>query len=552
MNSWIWLLTLSVFVCVDAVDFMQADSDFGELFLIQNQTGDGEWSVLYIEKGIYFRRESSQSICVDNNGYYGQCLQSIEFLPRTLSIRQLSQANFPDGVFQSWFFKRLRTLRMSEVGLAEFHRTGLIGTDALNNLDLSQNAITKMPSKAFSNAWNLTKIDLSYNEIKSMASDVFKIENDQNSTKIQALMHLEVILLNNNALTFINAEWFSNLVELSTLALNDNLFIEFNACSAFSTNNALRTLQLQNNEFSVLKTNELADGQCLDQLNSFDISNNLKNDGSQTIRINAKTINISYTNSRECFIPSHAAILRASRNRIESIVVDELPNTSLLELYLSYNKINSTDSLIDLEHLQIIDLSYNELTEVNGKVFQRMLNLKTLNIAHNKFTTIDLAFLKFTEKLTDLDISNNLLSGSFKLHVKAVALSVLNISNNNYTSVQHNLRTQTPNLTSIDMNGNHYDCEDLASIILFLNLDHITPVVRSDGDFGNTNNVRGIQCYKSEEEMIVADPRNISKNYETTKEQLTKTIDDKFVKLETKLIDLFNNVSTSNVTDNAI
>lgn len=548
-RRWFCLLSLVAFVCVDTVEFIQTDSDFGELHLVKNVTG--EWSILYIEKGLYFKRDSSPNFCVGALDYYGRCTGSREFFPTTLEVQRCSENIFPTGLFQEWFFKRLQRLQMSNVQITEFQREGLLGAEALDSLTLSHNKLMEIPSMAFSSAWKLTAIDLSHNQIASMASDVFKTENiektAQGSTTTEgALKHLESIHLHHNALTHIDPEWFLNLVKLKTLKLYDNLLTEINACSAFSTNIALRTLDLRNNEFSVIKTNGLSDNQCLNQLDSFDISNNLNYNGSQMIRVNAATIDIRNTNARECFVPYNAIILRADHNRIETVAVDELPNI-LEELQLSYNKINSTDFLFDLEHLHIIDLSHNELTEVNGKEFENMPNLTTLNIAFNRIVTIDLTFLKSIGKLTHLDISNNFLSGSFKLHVEAVGLSVLNISGNNFTSVQHNLRVLMPNLTSIDLNENNYDCEDLASIILFLNLDHITPVVRNDGDFGSTDNVRGIKCHHINEEEVASD--STKSTYKVTKAQIIKTIDEKFVKLESKLIDLIN---VNNVAENQI
>lgn len=548
---WIWLLALSVFVTVESVEFMKTDSDFGELFLVQNHAEDGEWNVLYIERGMYFKRDSSLNICLKRHEYYtNRCIESFDFLPSILTVQLCPQKKFPNKLFQTSIFARLHYFKMSNVGVSEFHQSGLIGADALTSLILSYNMLTEMPSKAFSSARNLTEIDLSHNEIGWMASDVFETESDSAQTDNHALRYLEKILLNHNQLKFINSGWFSGLVKLTTLTLNDNFLTEISGCAAFSTNTALRSLQLQNNEFSVIKTNGLSDSQCLNNLNSFDISSNLGNNGTEIIRVNAQAISISNTNAQQCFIPNNAVIVRAEHNRIDAVVVDELPNTSLRELFLSHNKINSTDFLFDLEHLKIIDLSHNELMQVNGEVFENMPNLATLNIGHNKFASIDLTFLMATQKLTHLDISNNLLSGSFKLHVTAAALSELNISNNNFTLVQHDLRTQTPNLTSIDINGNHFDCDDLASIILFLNLDHITLIIRSDGDFGNADNVRGIQCHQTNEEWVAVGSTQAS--HKTTKEQLIKTIDDKFVKLETKLIDLFNNVTTSEIDDNKI
>lgn len=154
-------------------------------------------------------------------------------------------------------------------------QSGLVGADALTTLILSYNMLTEMPSRAFSSAPNLTKIDISHNEIASMASVVFKTKTDSittdNESAPHALSHLEIIVLNHNKWNFIDSDWFAGLVRLTTLILNDNFLTEITACAAFITNTALRSLQLQNNQFSVIQTNGLSDNQCLNHLDSFDI-----------------------------------------------------------------------------------------------------------------------------------------------------------------------------------------------------------------------------------------------------------------------------------------
>lgn len=557
---WICLfaIILHIILGIGAVEFMQTNSDFGELFLVQNKTVVGEWSVLYVDKGIYFTLDSSQKICVEYNPYYQyNCGKYIEFVPKNLTIQQSSQKTFPNGLFEPWFFKRLQQLQMSHIDLALFHRSGLLGADSLNVLDLSHNAIEEMPSKAFSNAWNLTEIDLSYNRIVSMASDVFKVESEsiQRESSIVGLPNtssfLKIIRLNHNNLTFIDPEWFSNIPYLTMLTLNDNFLTEIYACLAFSTNKALRTLELQNNDFTTISiTTGLLGGQCLGQLDTFDISNNPKNTNNAAMDVNAKEINIINTNLQQWTILENTGILWASHNRINSVIV-QLPNENLLELHLDHNRIDSIEFLRGLERLEIIDLSHNELTQITSDIFENMFNLQRLDISYNKLAAIDFAFVEQTVSLEYLDISNNLLSGQFKLDVEAIALIELNIANNNYSSLQHNLRKQMPSLTSINLNNNFFSCKDLTLMLLFMHFDYILPIIQSANELNDTDdNVRGIKCHQLND--VTDEKKSTKTSYKTTKDQLIKTFDDKLAKLETKLIDLFQNKTISKTMDHNI
>lgn len=576
---WAHLFTMTIISAtlkVDAVEFMRADSDFGELFIIENRTEAGDWNVVYTEKGIYFKPDSNLGFCAS---YYpwtiDECYDIKMFHPRKLKIHQCSQKSFAVSIFETPFFKQLLHLHIGNNGISEFQGSGLQGANALNFLNLSQNKLTELPSKAFTNAINLIEIDLSHNQIVSMPSDVFEVDNPPTShgshhihmyefdysgriipsttetsynitttttnppMNLTALRNLEVIHLNNNNLTFIDLKWFSSIPKLATLTLNDNSLKSINAAAVFGSNFALRSLHLQNNQLSARimdETNEVF----LHQLESFDISNNPQYNG--TVKINAETINFSNTNSRQCFIPRNAVILRAEHNRIDFVVADELPNTHLQELYLHHNNIGSADFLNGLESLETIDLSHNELPRINASIFANFLNLTVLNISHNKLKSIEFAFLSLTTQLTRLDISGNMLSGPFQLNVKAKGLTVLNITNNNYTSVQHNLREYAPRLRRILLNGNRFNCDDLTSLLLFMYVDYILPITPGEDAGGSENNVRGITCYR---------PKSSTKSgYMMAKEQLMKTIDDKYAKSEAKLIDLFKNMMTSKTVDN--
>lgn len=542
------MLAVAAFVTVDAVDFIQTDSDFGELFLVKNWTG--EWSVLYIDRGLYFKRDSGRTFCTTFHDYYNQCSEFTEFSPTTLNILLYSETTFPSGLFSDWYFQRLQNFEMSNFGMTEFQSIGLLGANSLKLLNLTSNMLTEMPSRAFSGARNLATIDLSHNQISKMEWDVFRIEFTESATIADVLTgedgleKLEIIRLNHNKLAFIDPNWFSGLLKLSTLTLNENALTAIDYCVLFNTNIALKVLHLQNNALSVIN-----DGCELQLLDTFDISNNPSNNGTQMIQINAASIDISNVNAHKCFVPPDALIVRASHNQIDTIIVTGASENALQEIYLNHNKVNSSDFLFELTHLRIIDLSHNELAEVNGTVFENMPHLTTLNIAHNKLASIDLAFLKSMGQLANLDVSSNSLSGSFHLDGKAIALSVLNISNNHYTSIKHNLKREIPSLTQIDINGNDFECDDLLLMVLFLNSDHITLVIRNNVDFDGTNNVKGIQCVRARERGVADLTKTTVKK---AKEQIIQSFDERLVKLETKLICLINNVTAAKVTDNTI
>lgn len=528
-----WFLTISsISFRVEATDYIEAECDFGNVFLIQSQIG--VWNLIHGATGTYFSGDSSPSFCSEI------CYDRISYL----TVQKISQKTFPFGLLAQTLFGELRTLRMSGLGVSEFHGIDIERTQyggELMTLDISHNAITNIPAYAFSNTFNINEIDLSFNEISEIDDWAFFGDDRQIGGNLNML---KVIRLNNNNLTFIDPEWFSRVPNLITLTLNDNFITEIDLCATFSNFFALRTLHLHKNDFSVIET----PSQCLDHLESFNISNNPGRNGTEIIKVNAETIDISNTNSRGCYIGSKAVILHADHNQINYIEVHGFSSTKLKELYLNNNEIDSADFLFKLWSVEVIDLSHNALTQMKLNVFENMQNLTTLNISYNKFTTIDFASIESATSLAHLDVSNNLLSGHFNLIAEANALTTLNIANNNYTSVQQNLRKQAPNLATIDLNGNYFDCVELTSTILFMHFDHITPIVPSADSTDYTDHVKGIVCHKTTT-ISGTDSETFTNqvqkgiNYNVEKNKIMNSIDDKLLKLESRLIGIIENVT---------
>lgn len=536
---WLWILSFTS-VRAEIPENMEAESNIGNLFLLQSQN-DGAWNAFHSASGRYFSGNQGAylSFC-----FQGECHAGIHHL----TIQKTTQTTFPFALIGQPLFWQLRTLRMSGLGASELNWNEICKSygqqhSSLTVLDLSHNKIKYIPAYTFSNLSNIAEIDLSFNEISTMESYSFRrdpISRYDSRHQESSFTNLKTIRLNNNYLTIVKAEWFSDVPNLENLSLNDNAITNINLCAQFGQD-ALQMGPLFRRAPRV---------QCFSQLESFDISNNLKNLEVGPIQVNAKMITISNVNAQVCYIPPNTVVLRAAHNRISSVVLAEPINTNLTELYLNHNNIDSVDFLFGLQSVEVIDLSHNALTQLNSDAFESLKYLSTLNISFNKFANIDFAFIKPATNLAHLDMSHNLLSGHFNLNVQANALTTLNIADNNLTSIQQNLKKWAPNLAIIDLNGNYFDCDELTSMILFMHFDHITPIVRFDASIGFKDNVKGITCHQTaaiSSGDVETTTKKVQKgiDHNVMKNDISDSFDEKLLKLESRLIEIIANVTAS-------
>ncbi|KAL0228760.1 hypothetical protein GEMRC1_013380 [Eukaryota sp. GEM-RC1] len=114
-------------------------------------------------------------------------------------------------------------------------------------------------------------------------------------------------------------------------------------------------------------------------------------------------------------------------------------------LYLNRNRLTSCENLNYLPNITFLDLSENELVDIEDVVSLRFL--KHLLLAHNKLSNI--TCLDYLHNLEYLDLSHNSLS-SFTLS-KSLKLSHLNLSSNSlsvFPSLAHLTHLSTLNLSS--------------------------------------------------------------------------------------------------------
>lgn len=153
----VWLLTAQcISVRVSAFEIIEAESTSGDVVLLRAENDDN-WSAFFGANRRFYQ---------GNPGY----LQGDEF--NTLTVRKMSRNTFPFGMIEHPF--NVHTLRISGFGIEEYNVDEVPHSSNLWILDLSHNALKRLPAYAFSSLRQLQELDLSLNEISELDPQVFE------------------------------------------------------------------------------------------------------------------------------------------------------------------------------------------------------------------------------------------------------------------------------------------------------------------------------------------------------------------------------------------
>ncbi|KAJ0173946.1 hypothetical protein K1T71_010092 [Dendrolimus kikuchii] len=282
----------------------------------------------------------------------------------------------------------------------------------LSKLSLSHNVIEEVPGDAFNESTSLTSLDLSYNLITSLTEEPF-----------QNLTNLEILRLNNNRIKDLNGA-VNNLQNLKHLYLRGN--------------------QIQNIDVESLKI--------IIHLETFDVSWN------QLEQIKPMMFSRHWKH-----LGRHSVCkIILSENHIASV-----PNGTAKEISARYARHLTR---IGVDVLTELDLSNNEITDVEYDAFQALVKLISLNLAKNKIINFyvnpdDLAYVKHLN-----------LSGNYITHLYFSSFSSMNnlinldISHNKLDYIPNHTFTNNNNLKYVNMT--HNDLKKVNS--LNINMFHPT------------------------------------------------------------------------------
>lgn len=307
----------------------------------------------------------------------------------------------------------LKNNRIKQIDFDSFHKC----SHTLEALDLSQNLLEAVPTKALSALKNLIKINLHDNLIKSVTSN----ELDGWCHKLKSLT------LSKNVLLSIGYQTFNRCNKLSELRLGGNKLLQL---SSDTLTHHLASLQLL--DLSSLNVNRWLHG----------------NDNVQTLP-QVKWLQFDFNHLRT--IPQRLIQL------FPSLMYLDLQNNHISQL---------SNNLKDIKNLTTIILSHNNLTTISSKAFSELNKLENVALYFNRIQQVKKFAFYGLPRLQSLVLSKNQIK-----HIDTDAFYNLSTKSNTLTLMldENHLECLSANSFRHITTGNISSLNDFA---LYLNVSH--------------------------------------------------------------------------------
>lgn len=120
-------------------------------------------------------------------------------------------------------------------------------------------------------------------------------------------------------------------------------------------------------------------------------------------------------------------------------------------------KILPTVLLLNLESLEKIFISGNQLQEINEDTFQNLFNLTTIDLSYNAIERIDISAFVNLINLYSLNLSGNKLTSFIGEYFNTgTGLEILDLSNNHISYLSPTAFVIHPRLTRLDLSNNQF------------------------------------------------------------------------------------------------
>jgi Leucine-rich repeat (LRR) protein len=271
--------------------------------------------------------------------------------------------------------------------------------------------------------------------------------------KTKALVHVALPLERHDL-----RAWFSDRFEnLRVLDISDNQ-LENVPVEIKSLKN-LRNLQLHTNRLTMIPEGLFA---CFTVLTTLNLSHNQISDIPKDIQThtNLQILDVSHNQLQRVFhldqMKKLTHLLLNNNNiswfQLRNLHIDDRSILELQELYLNSNKLNNVpDQFInDLNHIQVLDLSDNDLITVPLRINKINKTLVKLMLNKNKIQALPWQLGELWN-LTDLDISDNNIHEMPASFWTYDNLRCLNLSNNAFVSFAENFLENSYRLEHVNV-----------------------------------------------------------------------------------------------------
>lgn len=319
---------------------------------------------------------------------------------------------------------RLENLHLSHNQIESIGENPFFNLGSLEIIDLSHNKLTRIDSLFHFDFQpnKLRKLILSFNKIVNIPQDAF-----------EELTFLTELDLTNNQITDLTVEPFSNLTNLEILRLNNNFIKNLNG----AVNN------LQNLKHLYLRGN---------QIENIDVE-------SLKIIIHLETFDVSW-NQLEKIIPvmfSRHWVHLGGHSVCKIILSDNLitsvPNATSREITTRFVR-HLKGRAVTVDVLTELDLSKNQISNIEYNAFQSLIKLSALDLSKNKIIDFvvnpdDIAFVRY------LNLSGNYISALyFESFSRMNSLQNLDLSHNRLDYIPEQTFNNNFNLKHVNMTHN--------------------------------------------------------------------------------------------------
>ena len=393
------------------------------------------------------------------------------------------------------------SMDLSNNNLSNVTRWHLGEFTALRFMDISGNPIKEIGSKAFLNSSQMIELRLSanslrYNSLRGMRS-LRKLEIDGNGklqeipsqvmSHLQALedlsitntaitslppsfmdsyQHLKIINMKNNHLNSIDVGAFNNTPELLELHLAHNKIKTIHH-SIVKHTSKLKVFDISHNELSTIDNDFLGS---INDLNTLDLSfNKLASVSIKTNMLNLDLSSNAFTDTNNIKVSNKSWIQYLN-----------LANNSLSRVTKFYTIDKNSVPSIYAEKQQKVDISYNEVQQIDADSFSSFYQIKKLDLEGNALTNIDnlrlpsfmrrlhLAKNRFTaipqivknfKQMRWLDLSSNQLHNITEgVFTHFEDFRYFNVSHNRLDHFPEDFLTNSTITETLDMSGNSLAC----------------------------------------------------------------------------------------------
>ncbi|XP_066249464.1 P-granule-associated novel protein 1-like [Euwallacea similis] len=357
----------------------------------------------------YGERGSLTATCYNATpNYFRNTLYKFDHLDETLKCANCTLTTIESNTFDlSGNQIRHLELRNSHIETLKFK--AFMGLIFMEVLDMAENKIKAIPNGTFNGTKKIRVLNLAKNQISVLLNSGFA-----------ELLHLNDLILSMNSIGTIEEKAFDGLKSLKKLDLSYNYIISIN--SSLENLTSLEYLNLRHNNIHKIMNQEF---QSLVKLTELVLSDNTLND---EFSINLKPGNVlrlldlSYTNISTLWF-SHEnldslEILDLSHNNIS--LIRRMPFSTmhnLRTLFLEYNNLKefSIGQWVGLSQLQLLNFSRNSIEQVSITGVYSLQNLHTLVLSHNNLTNLDyMSLIARLPSLTHLSLEGNMLPCSLE------------------------------------------------------------------------------------------------------------------------------------------